>query len=429
MKKSNLIIASVFALIAMPAIASASMLGPPKPPAPPCDQTPTCNPGQKVINDQLQFGDTFANLVVVSPAAGGGAFSGLAAGNTLSVRAVEENLSISSNQKLDANVISMNNIAIDKVSGALVSTAVAQGNAGQYEACCANTNAGAQQIAVAGNEVTAVSMVKVKGSDSIVSNAQAVANNWGSAIKNAHTNQWVGQYNAANVKAGAYVDACCNNKDLVAASVAAANSNSMAGLNATIYSTVDQKNYANVSAETIIKNNSATNNTGSSSAVANNTTITNEWGYVNLNGYQENLGGVNANTIVLNGDWGGMATAGASAMGNSALVSNIGSDVDINLVQGNWGGAPISANATFVGSSSQGGVGMASSYAAGNSITGYSCAGCNPNSSVHVNANSAQYNYSNVSANTYISGATSGMLVGSATAIGNSATYIAQKGN
>lgn len=430
MKKSNLLIASVFALIAVPAVASASMLGPPRePPTRPCDQTPQCNPGQIVINDQLQMGDAFANLQVVSANANGGAFSGLAVGNTLSVRAVEENLSLSSNQKLEGNVKALNNIAIDKATGALVSSAVAQGNAGQYEACCANTNASAQQVVTAGKEVTAVSNVKVKSSDTILSNAQAAANNWGSAIKNATTYQWVGQYNAANVNAGAYVDACCNNKEIVAASVAAGNSNSMAGLNATIYSSADQKNYGNVSAQTFIKNNSATNNTGSSSAVGNNVTIANEWGYVNLNGYQENQGAINATTIVLNGDWAGMAVAGASAMGNSALVTNIGSDVDINLVQGNWGGAPITANAIFDGNSSHGGVGMASSYAAGNSITGYSCAGCNPNNSVHVNANTAQYNYSNVTANTYISGSTSGMLVGSATAVGNSATFIAQKGN
>lgn len=421
MKKSNLIIASVFALIAVPAIASAE-----------CtqivDNKPTCNPGQIVINDQLQFGDAFANLVVSSPAAGGGAFSGLAVGNTLSVRAVEENLSISSNQYLNANVNAVNDIAIDKATGTLVSTAVAQGNAGQFEACCANTNAMAQQVAVYGKTVNAVSKVAVKSSDTVVSSAQAAANNWASATKNANVNQWVGQYNAANVNAYSEVQACCNNNDLNASSVAVANSNAMAGLGATIYSVADQKNYANVTAETLVMNNSATNNTGSSSAMANSASITNEFGYANLTGYQENLGSVQSQTIVLNNDWGGMAVSGASSMGNSAIVSNIGSDVDINLVQGNWGNNTINSSAYLIGNSSQGGVGMASSFAAGNSITGYSCAGCSPTGSVHVNANTAQYNYANVSANTYISGSTSGMLVGSATAIGNSATFIAQKG-
>ncbi|KAF0112827.1 MAG: hypothetical protein FD163_1779 [Hyphomonadaceae bacterium] len=415
MRKSLYIAASLITLAFAPALAFASGN---------CNQACTPVPMQ-VINGQIQLGDAIAFNNVVVGSSNGAAITGAAAGNSMSASSTLTPMNVSSTQYLDGNVNASNVAIIGQARGNTVSVASAQGNAAQVVGCCSNLDVHGEQISQYGNNIVASSYVQVGSSDNVLSSAQATANNWATSSYHGTVAQHVGQYNAANVWADSHVDACCNNGVVASNAVAVANTNSMYGDGSTLYSSVNQKNYGNAGASAIIHNNSATDNTAAATAVANNATVTNQRGYAELAGNQENWGDVHARSVVLNGDWSGQAVSSANAMGNSALITNIGSDAGMYLDQANYSGAPVTAYAGLFGSSSHNGVGVASSSAIGNAITGFTCAGCGQGG-VSMNSNTSQYNASNVVAHTQVGVGTAGMISASATAVGNSATFIAR---
>ena len=422
MKKSNVIVASLLVLGFIPAAAFAGE----------CNKVPqTCAPEaqeslNQAMNGQMQFSDSIATLhVVANETLNGTTASGLAVGNSVSVRAQELPLNVSNDQRLYGNTRSFNRVEVQNARGLTLSNSTAQGNAGQLEACCANTTVSSQQIAETGTDVVAHSLVRVGSSDVVISNAQAAANNWALASRNGYVENYNGQYSASKVVAVSDVEACCNNDVIMSGAVAAGNTSAVAGENATIYSTVDQKNYGDVGAWSNVKARSATNVTSAANAVGNAAQVKNSFGYAQLDGYQENSGEINANSEVHLGNWSGSAVSGSSAMGNSAILSNIGSDAMVNMTQNNFGG--VSSFSGLYGSSAQGGVGSASSFAVGNAITGFTCAAC-AGGAVKMDGYASQYNYAPVSATTHVNVGSAGSIMASASAIGNSATFIAQRG-
>jgi hypothetical protein len=257
-----------------------------------------------------------------------------------------------------------------------------------------------------------------------VSATQATANSFGSWTANGSTTGYAGQFNAATVNSNSVVEACCNNHSVTSGAVAAANSARWGGESATIYAAVDQKNYTDANATSRVAIHSATNVTSAAAAGGNLAEIQNKWGYAQLDGFQGNAGNINAASVVQLGDWGGYAVSGANAVANSALVSNLGSDVTMSMQQNNHGN--VTAFGMLEGNSSRGGVGVVSSMATGNAMTGYACASCG-SPSVKVEGYATQNNWGNVTAATYVGVGTAGPITASATAIGNTATFIAQR--
>ena len=241
---------------------------------------------------------------------------------------------------------------------------------------------------------------------------------------NGATAGFAGQYNGAAINSNSIVEACCNDISVTSGSVAAANSARWGGETATIYADVDQKNYADVNATSSVAIDSGTNVTSAAAAGGNLAEIQNKWGYAQMNGYQENNNAINASSVVQLGDWGGYAVSGANSIGNSALVSNLGSDVTMSMSQYNNG--DVNSFASLQGNSSRGGVGAVSSMATGNAMTGYACASCGEGS-VKVEGYANQINNGAVNAGTFVNVGTAGPISASATAIGNSATFIAQR--
>lgn len=378
-----------------------------------------------VLNGQMQMGDAISQLTVHAAATHGATANSVSAGNAMSALSVQRNMDVTSTQTLKGRVGAFNGVTITDARGVTVSTAVAQGNAGQVTGCCSTTNTSATQIANEGTVVGAASQVNVGSSDTVVSAAQAAANNFAINTANGASNSYVGQYSAADVQAHSYVTACCNNDSLTSSALAAGNSHSVRGESSTVYADLEQKNYGEAFAVSRVNVGSGTNVTSAASAAGNTASVDNRWGYAQMSGYQENSGFVGAISEVSLGDWRGHAVSGSNAIGNSALLSNLGSDATVSMVQNNYGG--VAAFTGLYGSSSQGGVGVASSHAVGNAVTGYACASCG-NGSVKIEGYSAQYNYGPVTATTNISVGTAGHITGSATAVGNSATFIATRG-
>lgn len=416
MRKTYLIAASFIAMAFAPAFALADD----------CNQSSSCSDQVMTIsNDQNQNATIKSFNNVNLGYSQDTSVSGLSAGNSLSVKNQNTTASINSNQVLDGNVYSKNNISIDSARGTTVSTSVAQGNAGQSQGCCSYTGTNINQNSGNGNNIAATSYMNLKSADTVVSASQAAGNNWATAVENGSVYNNSGQYGTANVKAASVVEACCNNNSVTSSAVAAGNNLALAGKNATINTDFQQMSGGNVSSYSGVLDHSATNVTSVANSIGNNGTISNEYGYVGMNGYQANGGNISSRSEVNLDNWYGSAVSAASSTGNGALVSNIGSDVGMSNYQQNSGN--VASMASLVGSSSSGGVGVVSSTAVGNTITGYSCATCSATGSVNVNGVNQQYNSGNVTAVNNVNVGYSGGMSISSSAIGNSATYIAQK--
>jgi hypothetical protein len=406
MTNAKIILASVAAIALLPALANAQ------------------HAPYNVLNGQMQLNDVIGVLNVEMGNANGIAGTSTAAGNNMAARAVERDMNVVSTQTLNGNVGALSTISAGSARGVTVSTSVAAGNTAQVEGCCAVTTSDVNQITTYGKSVNATSVVRTGSADAIVSATQSTGNSFAGWTANGATNGFAGQYNGATINADSVVEACCNNTSVTSGSVAAANSARWGGESATIYANVDQKNYADVTATSRVGIHSATNVTSAAAAGGNLAEIQNKWGYAQMDGYQENNNAITAASVVSLGDWGGYAVSGANSVGNSALVSNLGSDVTMSMGQHNGGN--VSSFAMLEGNSSRGGVGAVSSMATGNAITGYACASCG-NAGVKVEGYSSQVNNAAVTATTYVGVGTAGHISASATAIGNSATFIAQR--
>ena len=405
MNNAKIILASVAALALIPAMASAQ------------------HAPYNVLNGQMQLNDVLGVLHVEMGDANGVAAAAAAAGNNMAARAVERDMNVTSTQTLNGNVGALSNVSAGSARGVTLSTAVAGGNIAQVEGCCAATTSDVTQITTYDRSINATSVVRVGSADAIVSGTQSTGNSFAGWTANGYTNGFAGQYNGATINADSVVEACCNNTSVTSSSVAAANSARWGGESSTIYANAEQKNYGDVAATSRVGIHSATNVTSAAAAAGNLAEIQNKWGYAQMDGYQENNNSITSASVVQLGDWGGHAVSGANSIGNSALVSNLGSDVTMSMTQNNSGN--VTSFAMLEGNSSRGGVGVVSSMATGNAITGYACASCG-SAGVKVEGYSTQYNNAAVTAATYVGVGTAGPIIASATAIGNSATFIAQ---
>lgn len=406
MAKAKHLIATAAALAFIPAIASAQ------------------HAPYEVLNGQVQMGDVVAKLNVEFKTSHGTASNNLAAGNTTSAKAVEQSMNVSNTQTLRGTVSAINSVTGQNARGVTQSTAVAHGNAAQVEGCCATIGINSTQTAQADTKITAKSAIHVGSADFIVSGAQATANSFGSFTKNGYTQGKVTQTSAAKVDASSNVTACCNNGAISSNAIGAANSARWEGESATIFAEVDQNNAGDVTTTSTVDVKSATNVSSGAAAAGNLAEIQNKWGYAQMSGSQNNSGNVSSSSIVNLDNFDGFAMSGSNSVGNSALLSNLGSDVSMFMDQNNSGN--ISATTSFSGASANGGVGQATSSAVGNAITAYSCASCG-NESVLVEGRTNQTNSGNVTATTNFNGGNMGMISASASAIGNSATFIAQR--
>jgi hypothetical protein len=378
----------------------------------------------EVLNGQVHMGDALSNLRVEFQSSHGSTTNNLSAGNTMSARAVERSMNVTNSQVLNGQVGATNVVIGGEARGVTQSAAVAHGNAAQVEGCCATTNVTSEQVAHDGSTIQASSSVTVGSADYIVSGAQATANSFGSYTYHGYNDSTVSQVSGANVSATSTIEACCNNGATTSNAIAAANSARWQGEAATIFANVSQANSGSVASNSIVHERSATNVSSGASAAGNLAEIQNKWGYAQMNGDQDNAGAISSYSEVTLDNFAGFAMSGANSIGNSALLSNLGSDVSMFMDQNNRG--DVSASASMTASSSSGGVGTVSASAVGNAITAYSCASCGTES-VMVEGRTTQYNGGNVTANVSFQGGNMGMISANGSAIGNSATFVAQR--
>lgn len=409
MAKVSLLTAAVLSGAAMAAlIPVAAMAGEPAPGV--------------ILNGQVNFSDVQGLVVVDAATTHGSAAASLAAGNQMGARVTQGTGRLDSRQTMSGNTLAYSQTRIDNANGATVSVAQASGNAGQAEVCCGAVTGQASQTA-SGAAVTAISNVATRFSDTVASSATASGNAWGISGTSSYIDVGVTQTNSSAIYARSQVEGDGNNQALTSGATAVANSNRIASESSTVYSGVLQYNHAATTAESVVLQNFGTNVTSAASAGGNVAGIDNKWGYAQMDGYQENAAPITARSEIYIADWAGFAASGANAIGNSAIVSNLGSDATLGMVQNNFGGGAVSASATLQGNSSTGGVGIASASAIGNAATVYSCASCG-DGAVKVEGYVSQYNYAPVTATASVGAGVAGSITASATAVGNSASFI-----
>lgn len=406
MAQLKTLLATAAALALVPALASAQ-------------QAP-----YEVLNGQVHIGDAISGLRVEFQSSHGSTTNNLSVGNTMSARAVEQSMNVDNSQILKGRVAATNVVTGGEARGVTQSAAVAHGNAAQVEGCCGTTDVTSEQIVHDGSTIQAGSAITVGSADYLVSGAQATANAFGGYTNHGYSDNAVTQVSGANVTAYSQVEACCNNGATTSNAIAAANSARWSGESATIFANVTQANRGAVAASSEVREKSATNVSSGASAGGNLAEIQNKWGYAQLSGEHDNAGAISSSSEVTLDIFNGFAMSGANSVGNSALLSNLGSDVSLFMDQNNRG--DITASASLSASSATGGVGQVNASAVGNAMTAYSCASCG-NESVLVEGRSTQYNSGNVTANVSFQGGNMGMISASGSAIGNSATFVAQR--
>src|SRR5690606_4644734 len=168
-------------------------------------------------------------------------------------------------------------------------------------------------------------------------------------------------------------------------------------------------------ASAIVSGGNAWDIQASTNAMANNATVYNQGGSVDVLSEQDNSGYLRAETVLSAYDF-GAASGTAYGAANALEVGNNDVLVVIDSTQLNSGGVEVVAG--FAGN---GGYDVAlGATAIGNTVTGYACSECIG----YLDATNTQVNTGNVSATvTSTVGAGNRSVIGSATAVGNSATF------
>ncbi|WP_143435373.1 holdfast anchor protein HfaD [Henriciella aquimarina] len=375
------------------------------------------------IIDQVQLGDVWANMNVELPdPTAEAAVTATAVGNTAAAQRNSGNVTSETYQVFGADSVSESALSGERADTAVV-TSTAYGNAASGGTSEGTDRYYAEQSA--SGAVTASSGIGLRGTVDTSSATTAIANV--SATDNAYGTQGAdqGQYSEANVSARTEADITTADNSATFATTAGANATSATGYTSTNYNRARQAAAEGSSVDAVTEASVAEGKdvTAVTTGFGNSASVINEWGYaaLGLEGApteQSNDASINAETDLTLGDWSGYATASAYGVGNSALISNTGSDTAIYADQ--YNGGTVTSEARFTGQSATGGIGVLSSTAIGNATTASLCNYCGSDSS--AGGSISQVNAGQVRAYGRSQTGSTGAVIGAATAVGNAAT-------
>ncbi len=380
---------------------------------------PTLAQTSTALNGQIHWGDVVADMKVVSQADARSASAvATAAGNSVSGANITGGLDAESMQQMMGTTSSTAKLRAGTLHADALAVSTAQANSGQAQGENGTLKFKSYQSA-RGGDVNAYTTVETGNARTISAASSAASNNLATAAGHGNLDGDVEQFATNSVRAVTDVDACCTGRTVVGAS-SAVNAWSSASTTSTVDAKYDQQSWGSASeATTDVYQYRAWDVAAATTAAANSAAINNEWGYANIRGRQTSATDVKADTRVTLGSFSGTASASSYGVGNSTLATNVGSDMIVDVAQINTGG--VAANAQFNGASTNGGGVVLASTAIGNGFTGYVCSQCGDAS---LSGAVSQTNAGNVLSTGSITTNGTGMIVGSASAIGNSATFV-----
>ncbi len=380
-----------------------------------------------VTNVQLDS-DPFSgtlDVVVGDVAAVTGAATAL--GNTLSVDVNTGDLTLDNTQTLIGEGRAQSSITVDSTSDSLDSLASAFGNSATVTTCCGAIDAVSVQTTTAPASLTATSAVTI---NNWAMNPSSSATAAGNAISyetwsGDHITAWAGQDNNADIASDATIDAPFIADSATATATSLGNSASAGGENATLDVDANQNNFAPaIDAHARITAHDSEDVIATATATGNGYTVDNAFGFAKVRSTQDNSAAINADSEVHLVNWDGWNASSAYAVANSTLVTNVGADIDLAANQNNDGA--VTATSSFTGGvagNNGGGTGItdfvASATAFGNAVSGFICATCGGGMTGSAN----QTNSGSITATTTIAAGSGGAITGTATAVGNSATF------
>ncbi|MDP3739041.1 MAG: holdfast anchor protein HfaD [Hyphomonadaceae bacterium] len=373
------------------------------------------------INDQLNWGDVFSNMLVVSRGdARAATSSATSVGNAVSGANLVGGLTASSTQANTGAIFAWSEVDAQNTREA-VAIATSQGNAAQAQTVDGDLALDGAQTSGPG-DAFAGAKISAANTRTISAGASTANNNFATAAENGDLTVNLAQTSSGSSYAVVDVDAG-RSRDTVAGASAAGNA-----YGSSSYTSTANADYAQTStgpqvyASTAVDQVQARNVTAASTATANSAGIDNQWGYAQIRGRQANTSSVYTESSVTLGTWNGAALVSSNGVGNSTLATNVGSDMALDVAQQNDGS--VISGAFFEGSGS--GDAVVASTAIGNAITGYVCSQCGD---AVLAGTTSQTNTGNIASTGTINATTSGQLIGSASAIGNSATFITTSRN
>lgn len=379
-----------------------------------------------VVIDQVLLNDVFANMqVTVATDATGADVSALASGNVASGDGGSGDLDFDVNQLQQALVEANVSLTGGPILGGDVTTvSTAYGNSATSTTTNGTTFHTLTQVS--DNDVAALTNILLNGADTVNATTTAAANVSTYSAANGTVRGFQRQTGNADVFAYSFADLCCNNNSALVSTSATGNTITSTGTTNTSYNGAVQIMAlgTDVYAETELLVQSATSTVGSATAAGNSATVYNEWGFATLGRdgselYQGNGADVVAVSTVNLDNWSGTSGATAYGVGNSGLISNVGSDTGLFANQENLG--DVYAGAAFNGSTSDGSSGYVSSTAFGNALTATLCYTCTSDGILYGSV--TQTNSGSITAYGTTTTSGNGFIQGSAIAIGNTATF------
>ncbi|MEN9873165.1 MAG: hypothetical protein RL186_62 [Pseudomonadota bacterium] len=357
-----------------------------------------------------------------------------AIGNSFSAK-VQNNLKLKGNvvQNISGNVGAYNTVTTESaVPGEVAILSSAYGNTAQGEACCGGIDMNVTQNITGGSVHADAEVTTAPGLGTLTMSASATGNAIGASVTNGPIDLKAHQSNAGTISANAKGTVCCNNNKITVGSSAVANSAISGSENSVVFSDVTQSNSGHVSANSSHNTGSGTEIVSAAQATGNSIYTTNKWAYTQSAGTQHNSGKITATAHLTANNYKKSATVGVAATGNSILLSSQGSSGGVYGYQNNEVGGDVLSDGFLDGASNSGGVAQISSSAIGNAITGYACASCGTGE-VKLEGGTEQINAANTTANVTVGSVahvgTYGNIIAQASAVGNSATFIAQRAN
>ncbi len=379
-------------------------------------------PKSRVVIDQVQLGDVWSNIeVVVEPRAQDAVATATSLGNSAAAGVTRGDIDADISQRLDGQVGAETTLSGETVDGAAIATTTAHGNSASGGSWDGNTAYRADQVA--SGDVSADAIVDLETAGVAAIATSTVANVSSYSGEGGEVKAFQAQASNASVDATSDID-LQRAGDVTAATTALGNSVTSTGSTATNLNGAVQTTAAGetIQAVTDVFAAEAGDVVAVTNAQGNSISVQNEFGFATLGRegsevFQGNDSAVDAQSFVtvFEGDF---AASSASGVGNSALISNVGSDTELFAIQNNFG--QVSAQARFTGGA---GDAVATSVALGNAATATLCDVCGD---AAIGGAVSQLNGAKTTAQTVVSATATGQIVGSATAIGNTANV--QKG-
>lgn len=378
--------------------------------------------------DQVQLGDVWSGLNVEVRETTKGDLSGTttSVGNATAATTRHGNVAFTSSQATygasDAETI----IDAGRVHGNVYSTTTAYANTSTANTWTGSTQFTAEQSNAgdveAFSKATATKFKRGAGTITGIANVATSSAEFGNV--DSYTNQTnTGSSSAKNV---VIVDR--NTKSIDYSVIAGGNAVTTEGASSDVWGAAVQVQgeHTDVVASSRIKSwESRSDVAATVTAAANSYTLTNYDGNATLGAsgselYQENGANVEANNRLVLESWNGQAFGTSYGVGNSALIHNQGGDTGLFSIQNNFG--DVSSDTFLRGNSSHGDTAIIDATAIGNAATASHCTHCGDGA---LTGSAHQTNYgSSYAQSTFIGGST-GTVYGSATAVGNTATFTA----